>query len=281
MPRLAEEGVVGADAIFACLGPALEIFSRYSRVEKASGDVVLLKEYLEQVWAAISKEALSMMFEGADASGLEEDARLTAMWLWTLGAGRTNGGANADSEAGEDDAEDEETGNKGKAEAGFVLEYDAARKIAQGLGAHLDKLTDVVEVKGDKARLLSVGERTKALFGKDGAKEPETKAKGKSKSSKKQLGLFAEIEAAEKEGLLGKAGVPKVGSTTLDRLHQAMILFGAGRSDALKRFVVEEGAGRDGRFWKLAQSLSALYPSGSNEKRWVDGLLARKKSFGF
>ena len=36
MPRLAEEGVVGADAIFACLGPALEIFSRYSRVEKAA-----------------------------------------------------------------------------------------------------------------------------------------------------------------------------------------------------------------------------------------------------
>ena len=31
MPRLAEEGVVGANAIFACLGPALEIFSRYSR----------------------------------------------------------------------------------------------------------------------------------------------------------------------------------------------------------------------------------------------------------
>ncbi|MFH1009686.1 MAG: DUF1156 domain-containing protein, partial [bacterium] len=46
MPRLAEEGVVGADAIFACLGPALEIFSRYSRVEKASGEVVTLKEYL-------------------------------------------------------------------------------------------------------------------------------------------------------------------------------------------------------------------------------------------
>ena len=38
MPRLAEEGVVGADAIFACLGPALEVFSRYSRVEKASGE---------------------------------------------------------------------------------------------------------------------------------------------------------------------------------------------------------------------------------------------------
>src|SRR5690606_16246315 len=40
LPRLAEEGVVGADAIFACLGPALEIFSRYSRVEKVSGERV-------------------------------------------------------------------------------------------------------------------------------------------------------------------------------------------------------------------------------------------------
>ncbi len=87
MPRLAEEGVVGADAIFACLGPALEIFSRYSRVEKASGDPVILKEYLEQVWAAVAKEALTMIFTGADATSFEADARLTAMWLWTLNAG--------------------------------------------------------------------------------------------------------------------------------------------------------------------------------------------------
>ncbi len=87
MPRLAEEGVVGADAIFACLGPALEIFSRYYRVEKASGETVSLREYLEQVWAAVAKEALAMVFKGADASGFEEDARLTAMWLWTLSAG--------------------------------------------------------------------------------------------------------------------------------------------------------------------------------------------------
>ncbi len=35
MTRLDQEGVAGADAIFACLGPALEIFSRYARVEKA------------------------------------------------------------------------------------------------------------------------------------------------------------------------------------------------------------------------------------------------------
>jgi adenine-specific DNA methylase len=81
MPRLAQEGIIGADAIFACLGPALEIYSKHSSVEKASGKKVTLTEYLEQVWAAVAKEALNMIFKGADASGFEEDARLTAMWL--------------------------------------------------------------------------------------------------------------------------------------------------------------------------------------------------------
>ena len=59
-----------------------------------------------------------------------------------------------------------------------------------------------------------------------------------------------------------------------------MILFAAGRGEALRRFL-EEGVGREGRFWTLAQALSALYPAGSDEKRWIDGVLARKKGLGF
>ena len=78
----------------------------------------------------------------------------------------------------------------------------------------------------------------------------------------------------------GKA-VPRVGDTTLDRLHQSMILFGAGRGEALKRFLVEEGVGQDARFWRLAQALSALFPASTEEKRWVDGVLARKRGLGF
>ena len=131
LPGLAAEGVVGADAIFSCLGPALEIYSRYSRVEKASGEVVALKEYLEEVWAAVSREALGMIFESGDGSGLEEDARLTAMWLWTLSAGADNG--ESISNNNEDEA-DEDKSPKSTMK-GFVLEYDAARKIAQGLGS--------------------------------------------------------------------------------------------------------------------------------------------------
>jgi hypothetical protein len=49
----------------------------------------------------------------------------------------------------------------------------------------------------------------------------------------------------------------------------------------MKRFLIEEGAGNDSRFWRLAQALSALYPANCDEKRWVDGVLARKKGLGF
>lgn len=276
MPRLAGEGVVGADAIFACLGPALEVFSRYSRVEKPNGEEVKLREYLEQVWAAVAKEALNMIFAGADATGFEEDARLTAMWLWTLSTG-ANGDGETDEEAEEDD--DDEGSSKGGAGTGFVLEYDAARKIAQGLGAHLERLVSLVEIKGDKARLLPVAERTRHLFTKEEMEAPA--AQRRRDAGQLSLPFAEEMKPAEQESGWGGGGSPAPGTTVLDRVHQAMLLFAAGRSEAMKRFLVEEGAGNDPRFWRLAQALSALYPGHTDEKRWVDGVLARKKGLGF
>jgi putative DNA methylase len=275
MPRLAEEGVVGADAIFACLGPSLEIFSRYSHVEKANGEQVGLKEYLVYVWAAVAKEALAMVFKGADASGFEEDARLTAIWLWTLFAEQS-----ADDEESVDEADPEDDDEKGgKQTKGYILEYDAARKIAQGLGAHLESLSSLVEIKGDIARLLPVAERTRRLFGKDENEAPTQKRK--KKSPQLQLGFAEELEQVEEAGAWGAKGAPPAGLTVLDRVHQSMILFAAGRGEALRRFLVDEGVGRDERFWRLAQVLSFLYPKTSDEKRWIDGVLARKKGLGF
>ena len=276
MPRLADEGVVGADAIFACLGPALEIFSRYSQVEKASGEAVTLKEYLEHVWAAVAKEALALVFKDADTSAFEEDARLTAMWLWTLNAGNANG-TNSESAHQEEEEDESETAARRPKTTGFVLEYDAARKIAQGLGAHLEGLGSVVEVKGETARLLPVAERARFLFGNQEEEPPRQRRK-----KKPQLALFdgGKVEEEEHSELRGDFTL-KTGATVLDHVHQSMILFGAGRSEALKRFLVEEGAGRDQRLWRLAQALAALYPSGTDERRWVEGVLARKKSLGF
>src|SRR5690606_30435491 len=96
MERLQSEGVRGADLVFACIGPALEIFSRYEKVETADGREVPLAEYLEKVWEVVGRAALEQVLGTAEAGArnggagaLEEDARLTALFLWTLQS--TNG----------------------------------------------------------------------------------------------------------------------------------------------------------------------------------------------
>ncbi len=228
-----------------------------------------------------------MIFRDADAAGLEPEARLTAMWLWTLGAGSgppsngngKKGSTSDDDEATDEDANDDEVESIGKSSktTGFTLEFDAARKIAQGLGIQLEKSESIVEVKGDTARLLPVSERTKHLFGVDAQAEPNRGRRKKAKQ-KSFLDEMDEAEAADAGWTELKGPAP--GTTVLDRLHQAMILFAAGRGELMKRFLTEEGIGKDQRFWKLAQSLSALYPAGTDEKRWVDGVLARKKGLG-
>jgi len=67
-----------------------------------------------------------------------------------------------------DDADEEEEGSTGRRRrrADMCWNSDAARKIAQGLGANLEKCESLVEIKGDKARLLTVSERTQYLFGR-------------------------------------------------------------------------------------------------------------------
>lgn len=265
MRRLVKEGIVGADAIFACIGPALEIFSRYDKIETAGGKRVELKEYLEHIWEAVAKEALNMIFEGAEPTGFEEDARLSALWLWTL---RTS--TESINEKEKTKLYEEEKESKGKVR-GYLLEYDTARKIAQGLGAHLEELCNpggIVEIKGNIATLLFVTERRELLF-----QEPSELRR----IPEGQTTLFG---GPVSESLELKT-VSEIGRTTLDRLHQAMLLFGDGRSEALRRFLVDEGVGKDDRFWHLAQALSALYPRNSEEKRGVEGVLSRKKSLGF
>ena len=93
MQRLQGEGVRGADLVFACVGPALEIYSRYSSRGNGGRPLVELPEYLERVWEVVGREALEQVLGTAEAQArngaagaLEEDARLTALFLWTCKA---------------------------------------------------------------------------------------------------------------------------------------------------------------------------------------------------
>jgi len=296
MERLQAEGVRGADLVFACIGPALEIFSRYSRVETADGREVKLAEYLEKVWEVVGRSALEQVLGTAEAKArngaagaVEEDARLTALFLWTLqstnGESAGTGPAEAEEDVPAQDEEEEETSSvKAK---GYALVFDVVRRFAQPLGINLPKWEGrVIETKKGVVRLFSVPERAGILFGKDGAEAVAQRMEKAPAADIHQLMLFTENEGeATAKGKGRGRGRRKTGAdvpddaletsreaTTLDRVHMAMLLQADGRANALRALLkAEQERGPD--FLRLANALSALYPKGSEEKRLLDAML--------
>ena len=78
-------------------------------------------------------------------------------------------------------------------------------------------------------------------------------------------------ESVARGGLPAEASA-KAGTTTLDRVHAAMLLQASGQTNALRALLkAEQDRGPD--FLRLANSLSALYPKDSEEKRLLDAML--------
>ena len=299
MERLQGEGVRGADLVFACIGPALEVFSRHTRVETAEGREVKLDEYLAKVWEVVGRSALAQVLGTAEskarngaAGAVEEDARLTALFLWTLQA--TDGeGPHPDplpegewEEETADEEEDEEGASRAKAK-GFTLVFDVVRRFAQPLGIELPKWQGrVIETKKGVVRLLPIAERAKQLFGEDGASAVASHLEQAAELGTNPLQglLFPETEPTPKARIgrgLSRRGTIDVSdenlatareATTLDRVHAAMLLQASGRTNALRALLkAEKDRGPD--FLRLANALSALYPKGSEEKRLLDAML--------
>jgi putative DNA methylase len=296
MERLQNEGVRGADLVFACIGPALEIFSRYRKVETAAGAEVALAEFLEKVWEVVGRTALEHVLGAAEAKArngmagaVEEDARLTALFLWTIQATEEDvssqqdgSGGNGDEEEEAEQDEEEESSPKRKAK-GFSLVFDVVRRFAQPLGIRLpDWEGRIIETKKGVVRLLGVSERAKQLFGDDGAHAVADELES-SPSGAMQMTLFPELDPParkSKKGGRGKKGgtvsdddlETRRDATTLDRVHAAMLLQASGRANALRALLKsEQQRGTD--FVRLANALSALYPKGSEEKRLLDAML--------
>ena len=89
-------------------------------------------------------------------------------------------------------------------------------------------------------------------FMQDVAAPPEIKPRGRGKA-KTAVGTVSEVPAPQMV-------------TTLDRLHAAMLLQSSGQSNGLRAMLKEEQQ-------RLANSLSALYPKDSEEKRLLDAML--------
>ena len=196
MQRLQGEGIRGADLVFACIGPALEIYSRYSAVETPEGHRVELPEYLERVWEVVAREALEQVLGTAEAQArngaagaLEEDARMTALFLWTLQS--TGEGT----EPGNTEPEDEKEGSEDDEapvplSSGFSMPFDVARRFAQPLGIHMEEWENrIIHTDKGVVRLRPVADRARELFGEAGTDSMADEIESNAASSG-QLSLF-------------------------------------------------------------------------------------------
>jgi adenine-specific DNA methylase len=80
-----EQGISGADFFVSAIGPAVEVFGQYSRVEKLSGEEVSVKELLEYVRKVVSEFALERVLKRADLGGVDAQTRFYLLWRWTFG----------------------------------------------------------------------------------------------------------------------------------------------------------------------------------------------------
>jgi putative DNA methylase len=295
LPTLTKHGVRGADAVFSCLGPALESYSRYDKVLTAADQDVPLggdpdatephkRGFLAYVFEAVSKEALRQVLGDADTEGFEEDARLTALFLWTLQATKANGGGQRHEAREDSDEGDDEDGAKPrKAKAGLSMPFDTFIRITRPMGIHYPDLEGrVIDIDKGIVRLLPVRERSEQILG-EAATRPEVEISLKD-ARQLELGLVidqpktaAPLPTGRTRGRKMTAAGQPTGTetpfTTLDRIHRAMLLFSLGRA-LLLRQVLEEEIRQGKRFERLALALNALYPDGADERRMLEGVQA-------
>jgi adenine-specific DNA methylase len=127
-----DEGIGGADFFVSAIGPAVEVFGRYSRVEKLSGEPVSTPELLEYVRRVVSEFALERILKSPDLAGVDAETCFYLVWRWTYNNARVH--------------------------------FDDARKLALASGTDVTKLWDgagFVKKEKEFVRVISPQDRAR------------------------------------------------------------------------------------------------------------------------
>ncbi|MBU1141483.1 MAG: DNA methylase, partial [Firmicutes bacterium] len=126
------QGIRGADFFISAIGPAVEVFGKYKKVLKLSGEEVSVAELLDLVREIVTDYSLHKILKGRHMGKVDEETRFYLLWRWAYG----------DSD----------------------VPYDDARKLAQALGTEADDLLnrkDLLEKKSEKVNMLEPWQRIK------------------------------------------------------------------------------------------------------------------------
>jgi adenine-specific DNA methylase len=124
------EGIRGADFFISAIGPAVEVFGKYSKVRKLSGEEVTAAVFLDTVREIVTDYSLRKILHESHLGNIDEITRFYVLWRWAYN--------------------------------NLEIDFDDARKLAQALGAEADELMgnlDLLQKKGEKVRLLGPKER--------------------------------------------------------------------------------------------------------------------------
>jgi len=228
------EGLRGADYFMSAIGPAVEVFGRYERVVKATGEEAKVEELLKEVRRIVAEDALKRILESPDLSGVDAPSRFYLLWRWTFESDMRKGEA-----LGTEGTETEIS--SGKSSRTPKVPYDDARILAQAVvGAEAETRRDwehwgfvqmARETKGAVVRVLPADERPMEDFRRERFE------------------------------------------TMVDALHYALKLWEQRRYDALQEHL-SRTYGENETFWRFAQALSDILPEGDRERRLVQGLMA-------
>jgi len=231
------QGIKGADALLSAIGPALEVYGRYSKVEKVSGEPVSVSEFLDKVREVVAHHALTTVLSEQELGKLDSETAFYVLWKWTFEP-------RIQLQTLEVKEENEEVGaGEDKRPNGnhVLVPFDDALKLARSVRAEIDILLrtrGLLEQEKEYVRLLSPDER-------------------------KNIHGLGEVS---RDGAL---------PTIVDMIHKALNLWATQEHGKLDEYLRASGATTNETFWRVAQALSNLLPLQSREKQLLDGLLAR------
>lgn len=124
------EGIAGGDFFISAIGPAMEIFSQYERVEKYSGEQVTTAELLDYIREVSTNWIVNRLLKGAATGSIDSESHFYLTYRWTY----------LDND---------------------VL-FDDANKLARASGVNVEELWKsggFVKKSGEKVKLLGPKER--------------------------------------------------------------------------------------------------------------------------
>lgn len=239
------QGIKGADALLSAIGPALEVFGKYKRVERVSGEQITVVEFLERMREAVAHHALATVLSEQELGKVDPETALYVLWKWTFESNQlpqNNNGDTSEEEIGEiQDDEDQTSGG----DSHIYVAFNDALNLARAVGADVQSLLrlNILKQKKEFIRLTSPLER---------------------------------IDLLSKDISSGTTLTPLI-----DMIHRALLLWSRQQAAELEEYLNTSGMKDNNTFWRISQALSNLLPLQSKEKQLLDGFLAGRAAGEF